>query len=235
MPAPKRVQVAILEQDLHYRLFLEAHLSAHPRYQPLYSAATADDALRWPDSPAPELLLIETSGLPANGSAVIAALHQRYPGALPLVLTTREDGPAVLAAVQAGAVGYLLKQSGKDTLFDALDQTLAGGSPLTPRVARELLRLLATTPEPRPSSAPPFATLTELAALPQLSPRETQILSLVAVGTSDKGIGEQLGLARSTVKNALLGIFGKWQVRTRTEAAVKFMQYQAEVPTTAGP
>ncbi len=230
MPAPKRVRVAILEQDLHYRLFLEAHLSANPRYLPLFSAATVDEALAWPADPAPDILLIETADLPAHGTAIITRLRERYPRALPLVLTTREDGPAVLTAVQAGAVGYVLKQAGKDAIFEALDAALSGGSPLTPRVARALLRLLATPAAPATPSTPPFIATTDLTTLPRLTPRETEILSLVAQGNSDKTIGEQLGLARSTVKNVLLGVFGKWQVRTRTEAAVKFMFLQAQQP-----
>ena len=215
----KQVRVALIERDPHYRLFLEGNISASPRHRLLRSGSDAAEAAQWPNRPSPQIILLEIESLAPNGIAAIEPLRSRFPDALLIVLTSRDDPATILDAIRAGAVGYVLKHSGKTAIFEAIDDALAGGSPLSPRVAREVLRLLRET---SPASASPFGPT---APLPELTAREAQILALVAQGASDKLIGEQLGLARSTVKNAMLVVYSKWRVRTRTEAAVKYIRH----------
>lgn len=221
----KQVRVSLIEGDPHFRLYLEGQVSASPRHRLLRSAAGVEGVARWPLRPDPHVVLVEIDGPGSEQMLVLKDLVARFPAALPIVLTARDDPATILEAIRAGAVGYVLKQSGREAIFDAIDNALAGGSPLSPRVAREVLGLLRLAAA---GSAAPFRAVE---SLPVLTARETEILAFVAQGRSDKLIGEQLGLARSTVKNAMVTLFGKLQVRTRTEAAVKYTRYAASIPT----
>ncbi len=172
--------------------------------------------MEWPGDAAPNVVLLDI-GLPGRtGVALAADLRQKYPDALVVMVTgTHEDG-VVLDAIRAGAIGYVLKTGEAAPILEAVDDALAGGAPMSPSIARKVLALMQ-----RQSALPPHDPAKPLSAL---TPREIAILELVSQGSSDKEIGARLGVTRSTVKNCLLGIYGKWRVKSRTEAAVKFVR-----------
>lgn len=123
-----------------------------------------------------------------------------------LILTSYDDDEAVLAAVLAGADGYLLKEVRATGLVDAIRRVSAGENLLDPSMTESVLARVTATPAPSPLDA--------------LTPRETEILALIAEGLSNREIGGRLFLAEKTVKNYVSGILSKLGMQRRTQAAV---------------
>ncbi len=123
-----------------------------------------------------------------------------------LILTSYDDDEAVLAAVLAGANGYLLKEVRATGLIDAIRRVSNGETLLDPRLTEGVLARAAAVPERSPLDA--------------LTPRETEILALIAEGLSNREIGARLFLAEKTVKNYVSGILSKLGMQRRTQAAV---------------
>ncbi len=217
-----RVAVAVIEDDPHFCLFLESVLESSPRHRLVASAESAAAALAWDVATVqPHVILLDV-GLPdRSGAEMTGDLVKRFPRALVLMLTAETDAATVLQAIQGGACGYVLKGGREEEILSAIDDALAGGAPMSPSIARKVLGLMrdgAGRAEPK-SNGGELAILTE---------REVQILEMVTNGAADKEVGDALGLSRSTVKNALLVIYQKWRVRSRTEAAVKYTRLTGE-------
>lgn len=123
-----------------------------------------------------------------------------------LILTSYDDDEAVLAAVLAGADGYLLKEVRATGLVDAIRRVSAGENLLDPVLTESIMARVAATPVSSPLDA--------------LTPRETEILALIAEGLSNREIGARLFLAEKTVKNYVSGILSKLGMQRRTQAAV---------------
>lgn len=123
-----------------------------------------------------------------------------------LILTSYDDDEAVLAAVLAGADGYLLKEVRATGLVDAIRRVSAGENLLDPGLTESVMARVTATPAPSPLDA--------------LTPRETEILALIAEGLSNREIGARLFLAEKTVKNYVSGILAKLGMQRRTQAAV---------------
>ncbi len=154
-----------------------------------------------PDVILMDVQLPEGSGVDATRALAGDDLARRV-----LILTTFDREDYVLDALRAGASGYLLKDVDADELLRVIRLVAHGESFIQPAVATKYLRLLTQRP---PDTEEP------------LTPRELDVLNLLAQGESNKRIATRLGLAESTVKNHVNNILGKLQVRNRTEAALK--------------
>ena len=154
-------------------------------------------------------------GLPdGNGIELIAWLHAEYPDTQSVVVSTFGDEDTVVAALHAGATGYLLKERDDLELGMALQSMRRGGAPIDPFVARRILSLLAApSAESTPGSAPgePKSSVT-------LTERETEILNLVSRGCSNREIAQLLSLSRYTIEDYVKGIYRKLAVGSRTAA-----------------
>ncbi len=218
-----RIAVAVVEDDLHYCLYLESLLEASPRHRLVASANTAAEALAWSPEVGAHVVLVDV-GLPdQSGAELVKTLAEKLPRALFLMLTAESDGATILQAIQGGANGYVLKGGREEEILEAIDDALAGGAPMSPAIARKVLGLMRGA---TPAAAEPKAKDGRMAILTE---REAEILSRVAAGASDKEIAEAFGLSRSTVKNALLVVYQKWRVRSRTEAAVVFTRLREDL------
>ncbi len=131
---------------------------------------------------------------------------QRWPIGV-LILTAYDDDPYVLAVLQAGANGYVLKTADADDIIQAVRDVHEGKSALDPVIARKLMAQLAGRAENKP--------------IETLTPRETDVLKLAARGYTNKAIGAQLHLSDRTVQGHLANIYGKLHVATRTEAVMR--------------
>jgi DNA-binding NarL/FixJ family response regulator len=149
----------------------------------------------------PDVVLMDLSMPTMDGVEATRLIRESVPDARILVLTSFSDTTRVRGAMQAGAIGYLLKDCGPAVLVDAVRSAARGHSPLDPRVAGTLLPA-------GPSQ------------LPQLSPREREILTLVAQGLLNKQIARQLGITEHTVKIHLGNAFRRIGVSDRTSAAL---------------
>lgn len=168
--------------------------------------ASARDTL---ERGAPDVLLVDL-GLPdMSGIEIVRETARRYPDTDIMVVTVFGDEEHVLASVEAGATGYLLKDSLPEEFIDLIKELRAGGSPISPIIARRLLKKL------RPPSA---ATQAGARDGRQLSGRETEILSLVAKGFSFAEIARLLEISPHTVTTYVKKIYQKLAVHSRGEA-----------------
>ncbi|MCF3649355.1 response regulator [Synoicihabitans lomoniglobus] len=151
MAAPLRIRVSLIDPDSHYRLFLASCLNSSSRHRVLQTAESAASALQWPQVPVPHVMLVEADLPDLPCGELIRKLRNRFTNTLFIVLTTTQDEQQLTEAIQAGVVGYVLKSVGKDAILEAIDEALAGGSPLSLPVARHVLRLVRTSNPPFPA------------------------------------------------------------------------------------
>lgn len=155
----------------------------------------------------PSVLLVDL-GLPdGDGLDIIRDTAQRWPAVLIMVITVFGDELKVVSSIKAGATGYLLKDDAAVGIGEAIRQMLAGGSPISPAIARHLIRHFR--PDSSRAQTPAPVTLT---------PREMEILTLASKGFSYSETAALLGLTSSTVSSYTKNIYGKLAVSSRSEA-----------------
>lgn len=158
----------------------------------------------------PDLALIDL-GLPdGDGLRVMTAMRAQLPESVAVIATVFDDDAHLYAALGAGAMGYVLKDGPVQTLATLLQGIVAGQPPLSAAIARRLLRHFAT---------PVAASISEPAS--ELSPREIEVLKLIAKGFSVPRIGELLTLSRHTVGGYLKEIYRKLRISSRAEATLE--------------
>ena len=168
-------------------------------------AADGAEALELLPGSSPHVVLMDLSMPGMDGVTATGLITERYPDMSVLVLTSFSDQQRVTEALDAGAVGYVLKDTDPADLLEAIRAVARGHSPLDPRVARVLLQ------GRRAPAAPPLAELTD---------REQQVLALVGHGMANKQIARVLGIREATVKAHLTSVFQRIGVRDRTSAAL---------------
>ena len=181
-------------------------------------AATAGEALRRIPAARPDVAVLDARLPDGNGIDVCRDIRSAHPEIRCVILTSYDDDEALFAAVMAGAAGYLLKQIAGNSLLDAVRAVAAGRSLMDPAVTGKLLERLRHPTEPDPR-------------LNALTPREREILDLIAEGLSNKEIGARLFLAEKTVKNYVSSLLAKLHMQRRTQAAV----FGAEIGRTESP
>ncbi|MEZ5499980.1 MAG: response regulator transcription factor [Steroidobacteraceae bacterium] len=200
------LRVMIVEDDVRFADRFRAALARSPVIQLLAihaSCAVAVEALR---RQAPDILLVDL-GLPdASGLEVIRECNRLHPQCDVMVITVFGDEQHVIAAIEAGATGYLLKDALPDDLISQIVALRQGGSPISPLIARQLLR------RARPAAAndPGTASL--------LSSREQRVLELIAKGYSFVEIARLLSISPHTVMTFVKRVYRKLQVNSKTEA-----------------
>ncbi len=155
----------------------------------------------------PDVAVLDIRMPKMNGIELAQRIRQRYPDMGVLILTAYDDDPYIVAALQAGANGYVLKTASPKELIQAVYEVYEGRSVLDPAVAQKLLSRVASE-----GHAP---------TTPVLTPREKEILTLVAKGYTNKAIAAQLHISDRTVQGHLAHIYEKLQVQNRTEAVMR--------------
>lgn len=161
------------------------------------------EALRALATASPQVVLMDLSMPVLDGVAATRAITEEHPDVAVLVLSSFSDAPRVTEALDAGAIGYVLKDTEPSVILDAIRSAARGHSPLDPRVARTLLHARR---EPSPGA--------------ELTEREQQVLRLVGEGMANKQIARALGIREGTVKAHLGSVFQRIGVRDRTSAAL---------------
>lgn len=182
---------------------LRGMLGTQPDFEVVGEAATGGEALTVVDHVRPDVVLTDLRLPDPSGGTLIRLLLERVPGVRVLVLTTHDTDSDVLPAVEAGAIGYLLKDAPREELFRAVRAAARGETVLSPSVATLLL-----------SRVRPRRPLTET----QLSAREREVLSLVAQGRTNRETAAALYISEATVKSHLLHIYAKLEVPDRAAA-----------------
>lgn len=202
----------IVEDEARTRARLAQVIAAQPHFLLAGAAATLAEARTAIAAQVPEVLLLDL-GLP-DGSGVELIVETRRLARPPevLVISVMGDEGSVLAAIQAGAGGYLLKDSEDAAVVAAIEQLLQGGAPLSPSIAVHLMRRLQAPADPAARAAP------------ELSARETELLRLIAKGLSYEEVAQLTGLRYNTIASYAKELYRKLQVRGRAEAAFEAVQ-----------
>jgi DNA-binding NarL/FixJ family response regulator len=172
---------------------------------------TAEDgaaAVALLDAARPDVVLMDLRMPGVNGIQATREIRQRHPGARVLVLTTYDADEWVFDAIRSGAAGYVLKDTPAEDLIAAIRAVAAGKTPVDPKVAGRLFAQIART---APVDAAPLA---------ELSPRERDVLALLARGLSNADIAATVHLSEGTVRNYVSTILSKLGVADRTQAAI---------------
>jgi DNA-binding NarL/FixJ family response regulator len=194
------IRIVIADDHPIFRAGLLGLLSGQEDFQVVGEAANGREAVSVVRHVAPEVLLVDLQMPELDGVGAIRQLREVAPSTRILVLTTYDSDGDILRAVEAGATGYLLKDTPREELFRAIRATARGDSVLSPAVASKLVGR-ARGPLER-----------------ALSGRELEVLTLVAKGISNKIIGKDLKISEATVKTHLIHIFAKLGVDDRTAA-----------------
>jgi DNA-binding NarL/FixJ family response regulator len=195
---------------------LAAILGTDPEIEIEGLASNGREALELVEEIQPDVVLMDLKMPVMNGVQATQHLSRSHPDVQILVLTTYADDQWVLDAIRAGAAGYLLKDTRRDALLDAVKGTVAGRTYLDPTIAGMLTRKVSSAPDPVPSARSRLEDFTE---------REQEVLYLLAQGHSNPEIADRLHLARGTVRNYVSAILQKLGVSDRTQAAVVAVQH----------
>jgi len=207
-------QVWIVEDSPPFRRSLQRLLSNAKLFH-VHAYANAEAALAVLQNPGeggrPDVLLLDI-GLPGlSGLDLIPEIAKFAPACRVLILTVFEDEEKIARSISAGACGYLLKTATPKQIIEGIQEAAGGGSPMSPKVAQNVVRLLARLMKPE---SPPVA----------VSPREHQLLVLMAKGLTAKEISDQLGISIHTTDTHTRNLFAKLGVHNRASAVARALQ-----------
>lgn len=160
----------------------------------------------------PDVVLMDIRMPMMDGVAATRAINQQFPGTKVLVLTTFDDDQYVAEALRCGAMGYLLKDTPSEELAVAIRSVYRGYTQLGPGLVEKIMAQLPMTAPPNSVSPP--------ASWDELTPREQEVLRLIAKGASNREIAQSLYISEGTVKNHVTNILNRLNLRDRTQAAI---------------
>ncbi|HWY29313.1 MAG TPA: response regulator transcription factor [Candidatus Acidoferrum sp.] len=202
-------KVAIVEDNKTIRESLAEFAQKDPENRCVCTCPTAEEALKVLPKEQPDIVLMDIQLPNMSGIECCAQLKQMLPTAQIIMVTVYEDTERIFKALRAGACGYLLKRCTPEELIAAIREVSQGGAPMSRESARKVIF----------SFQEPIAAAAEVE---DLSPREKEILELLAVGFPNKQIADRMGVTDGTVRWHLRHVYNKLHVRSRTEAALKF-------------
>ena len=206
------IRVAIIEDQLTTREALRVLLDGSPGFQVAGAFGSMEEALPRLDGSPPDVVLVDI-GLPGmSGIEGIRRMREGHPDLLLLVLTVYEDDERIFEAMCAGACGYLLKRSPLPRLLESIREVIDGGAPMSPEVARRVIRLFRDI---RPPARADY----------ELTAHELRLLKLLAEGHSYRTAATELGVSAHTVSFHLRSIYDKLQVHSKSEAVSKALRH----------
>jgi NarL family two-component system response regulator LiaR len=208
------IRVLICDDQVVVREGLRAILSTAPGIQVVGEASDGAEALELVPQTQPAVVLMDLKMPGMNGVQATRAIRDHYPDVRVLVLTTYDADEWVFDAIRSGASGYLLKDTPREGLIAAIEGTAAGKTHVDPAIAGKLFVHVAHGTVP---------SQTSIAA--DLSPRELDVLRLLARGLSNADIAQRLYLSEGTVRNYVSAILSKLDVSDRTQAAVLALRH----------
>jgi DNA-binding NarL/FixJ family response regulator len=207
---PKSINVAIVEDDAGVRASLARLIGGSPGFRCVSQHATAESALQELPRTAPEVVLMDINMPGLNGVECVRRLKPLLPSTQIIMLTVYQNPEHIFNALAAGATGYLLKQTPPGELLDAVRDVHNGGSPMNSHIARKIVQSF--------QRQAPVGREGE-----NLSPREAEVLDLLAKGYLYKEIAQNLNLSYATVHTHVRHIYEKLQVRSRAQAVAKHL------------
>jgi DNA-binding NarL/FixJ family response regulator len=200
------LSVLLVEDDRRLRESLRALIDGTPGYRCVQALCSVEEVLRFRGEQ-PEVILLDIHLPGVWGSQGVAPIRQRFGSAAVVMLTVFEDDELIFESLCNGAVGYILKKTAPARLLELIWEARAGGSPMSPEIARKVvLRLQRGGP------------LTPAAAL---TAQEKRLLKLLALGRSYQAAASDMALTINTVRNYIRSIYGKLEVHSKAEAVSK--------------
>lgn len=205
------IRVLIADDDDLMRAGLAELLAADPEIEIVGEASTGREAIQRARRLAPDIVLMDVRMPDLDGIAATRELASVAPAVRVLILTTFEQDDYIFGGLRAGASGFLLKRTRPEELLAAVHTIAAGDSLLSPSVTRRVIDRMAQQPTPE---------LGDLAKLDELTPREREVLGLVARGLSNREIAVLLVVEESTIRTHVKRIFMKLNLRDRVQAVM---------------
>lgn len=216
------IAVSIVEDDAQVRASLAKLVDGAPGFRCVSRHGSAEEALKELPRLAPEVVLMDINLPGLNGVECVRQLKPLLPAVQIIMLTVYQNTEHIFNALAAGATGYLLKQTPPAELLAAIKEVHGGGSPMSSHIARKIVQSF---------QAPAGET-----AAQGLSPREAEVLGLLAKGFLYKEIADQTRISYATVHTHIRHIYEKLHVRSRTEAVAKHLaQNRPRLETAAAP
>jgi DNA-binding NarL/FixJ family response regulator len=211
--APKNamISVAIVEDSPVVSESLQRIIADSGDYTCICACANSEEALRMIPENEPDVVLMDIELPDLSGIECTARLKRMMPDVQILILTVYKNNDLIFKALEAGASGYLLKRSTQDEILYAIRDVKEGGAPMSAEIARKVVQHFR---KPAGSSA----------EIESLTPREEEILKLLAQGYASKEIGAKLSISYDTVCSHLRHIYDKLHVRSRTAAVIKYLR-----------
>jgi DNA-binding NarL/FixJ family response regulator len=206
---PVAIAVSIVEDDAQARKILAGWISRASGFRLAGDWGNAESALDEIAEKRPNVVLMDINLPGMSGVEAVKKLKPVLPETQFLMLTVYEDVDHIYNALAAGATGYLLKQTSREELLGAVDDVHRGGSPMTSNIARKVVQSFKQTSTPIPPGE-------------ELSPREQEVLELLARGYLYKEIAERLNISVPTVNTYVRRMYEKLHVRSRAQAVAKY-------------
>jgi DNA-binding NarL/FixJ family response regulator len=203
------IAVSIVEDDAQARKILAGWISRNPGFRLAGEWGDAESALGGLREKPPNVVLMDINLPGISGVEAVKTLKPGMPNTQFVMLTVYEDADHIYNALAAGATGYLLKQTSRDELLGAVQDVHQGGSPMTSNIARKVVQSFK-----QPSAVSPSTE--------DLSPREQEVLELLARGYLYKEIAERLNISVPTVNTYVRRMYEKLHVRSRAQAVAKY-------------
>lgn len=211
-PLPQKpVRVVIVEDEIWMRENLVREINNNPGLCCVNSYRRGEDALEGIPADRPDVVLMDINLPGMDGVECVRRIRTILPEVRYLMLTVYEESEKIFNSLLAGASGYLLKRTSTSELMDAIQQVFSGGAPMSSSIARKVVAYFNEIGEDKSDTS-------------ALSPREQQVLELLAKGAAYKNIADQLSVSIDTVRMNVKHIYAKLHVHSRGEAAAKYIK-----------
>jgi DNA-binding NarL/FixJ family response regulator len=210
MSATEAIRVAIIDDDAALVDGLGRIIDGAKGFLCVGAFRSVEEALPALATACPEVLLLDIQLPGVAGDEAIESLRGTCPGVEILMLTVFSDRARVFTSICNGANGYLLKSTPPAKLLDAIRSARAGGSPISPEIARQIIGLFQRTATPQPPV--------------ELTPQEQRVLSLLAEGYSYQSAADQMRVSVNTIRNYVRKVYEKLHVHSKSEAVSKALR-----------
>ena len=219
------IAVSIVEDDAPAREILAEWIHHADGFRCVGQHGSVEHAMAKLPAQKPSVVLMDINLPGLSGIEGVRRLKPQLPATQFVMLTVYEDADHIFDALQAGASGYLLKQTPRLELLESLRDVFGGGSPMTSNIARKVVQAFQ-----RQETSATHSTNIEHISSENLSPREREVLELLARGYLYKEIMDALKISRPTVNTYIRRIYEKLHVRSRSQAVAKFSYFSLDNP-----
>ena len=213
------ITVYIVEDDANLRGSIHKFINLDPEFTCPHAFSSGEDLLESDFQPKPDVVMVDINLPGMTGIECVGRLKQKLPEVQVMILTVYENSNRIFEALTAGASGFLVKNTPPDKVLEALRDVSNGGGPMSSHIARKVIQAF----QPAYKAATPGETPT---------PREQQILELLARGFAYKQIAAELNLSMGTIQTHVSRIYKKLHVNCRTDAVMKYLDATGSRPRT---